>query len=303
MISLIKITTKQNKKFTRNYSTLLTFVRHAQSAGNAKRPITFTYSQYPITELGECQAEKFASSFYGNKHIEIFYSQIKSQVKNIQFDSTHLKINDDYDYKINVKKDLDLIISSPFRRAIDTSKYLHKKYRKSEYTIDNRLRAFTYLDEPYYTSLRYCRDKEIKNYWEKLDPLLVSGKGAESFKAFYERTLSFFYDIIESGENWKHQQIKNIKSNSQNNNFIRLRNIVCFTHAMSCRMLELLKFGLLPCCQNESINAFDSSKLLNTLKTREKGVSIKEAKEVMKIYRDFRKHRTVVNCESISCLL
>ncbi|KAK8867094.1 hypothetical protein M9Y10_010063 [Tritrichomonas musculus] len=283
----------QKKIFSRKYSTLLTFVRHAQSAGNAKRPITFNYSQYPITELGECQAEKFVLSYSSNKCSDIFTNQIKSQFKQIQYDSSLLTNN----CKIDIKADPDIIISSPFRRTVETSKYLHKRYPSSKFYIDNRLKAFTYLDEAYYTSLRYCRDKEIQKYWGKLDPLLVSGSGAESFKNFYLRTLSFFHDIIENGDKWRHEHLNN------NNNSIRVRNVVCFTHAMSCRMLELLKLGMLPCFPNKDAPKINSDDLLNALKERENDVSVDEAKKAMKIYFDFKKKRYVENCESVSCLL
>lgn len=299
MFSSLNISFHNHNKFNRNYSTLVTFVRHAQSAGNAKRPIFFSYSHYPITELGECQAEKFASLYGTNNCAHLFFDQIKSQAKSVQLNSTQLKIIDDNIYETNIRDDLDLIISSPFRRTIDTSKYLLKKYPKSEFKIDNRLSAFTYLDKPYYRSLRYSREKAIQNYWSKLDPCLINGKEAESFKNFYERTISLFCYILESGESWKLKQLNNI---NLKNKSIRIRNIVCFTHAMSCRMLELLKLGLLPCNPEKSI-LNDSFKLLKFLKLRKNGVSIQEAKEAMKIYSNYRKKRSVDNCESISCLL
>ena len=111
------------------------------------------------------------------------------------------------------------------------------------------------------------------------------------------RTLSFFHDIIENGDKWRHEHLNN------NNNSIRVRNVVCFTHAMSCRMLELLKLGMLPCFPNKDAPKINSDDLLNALKERENDVSVDEAKKAMKIYFDFKKKRYVENCESVSCLL
>lgn len=267
---------KFGSSFHRNYSTILTLVRHAQSIGNAKLPITCDYWEYPITDFGHLQVRKFASIYGTPEYLKEITSQINSN-ENAHFDPTNIS-----DFAPN------LVISSPFVRALETSIYLLNKYKNLNYQIDVRLSAFTYLDSKYYTKLRYNRKDAIESYWNQMDPEFVSDDQSESFKAFYERTLSFFRSMLEM----------NVDQRNDGNKY---RLVVGFTHAMSCRMLILLRNGQLPCFPKKIIN--DSSELLKRLNEREKGVSIEEAKEAMIAYRDCRKQTSIHNCEFASCLL
>ena len=160
------------------FSKCLTLVRHGQSIANAGLPIHCTYSQYPITELGRKQAFDFANS---------------------------------------IKDPPDIIYASSFLRTQQTSIPLRKKFPFVPFRIDARLRAFTYLDKPYYGPLRYSRKDHIKGYWDKQDPYFYDGKETESFHDFYQRAISFLDSLKERKEN----------------------NIIAFTHSMFVRFTEV----------------------------------------------------------------
>ena len=179
------LSTLLKKNFTLFFSKSITLVRHGESIGNAGLPINCTYQQYPLTPKGWKEAEKYSET---------------------------------------VQEAPDIIVSSPFKRAIDTSLPLRKLYPKAEFIIDPRLAAFAYLGNEYYTTKRYSRSGAINSYWNALDPDLIAGDGAESFRAFHKRTLSFFH--------W-FEKLNDAK-------------IIGFTHAMSIRMLELYSKHILP---------------------------------------------------------
>lgn len=163
--------------FSASFSKLLTLVRHGQSIANAGLPINCSYSQYPITKLGQIQAIDFANS---------------------------------------IKNPPDVIYASTFLRTQQTSIPLQQKFPNVPFKIDVRLRAFTYLDKPYYGPLRYSRKEHIKQYWDREDPYFYDGKETESFHDFYIRAISFLNSIKKSKEN----------------------NIIAFTHSMFVRFTE-----------------------------------------------------------------
>ncbi|OHT10508.1 phosphoglycerate mutase family protein [Tritrichomonas foetus] len=192
----------KNPKFLlRNFSKSLMLIRHGESIGNAKLPINCTYLEYPLTSLGEKQAKLIAES---------------------------------------IKKRPSLIVSSPFKRALDTAKPLLVRFPNTVLSIDARLSAFEYLSSEYYTEKRYTRGEAIKQYWEAQDPFLVMGKNAESFSDFYNRTKSFF-DWFE---------------NSKDINGL----VVGFTHAMSLRMLEMHMNGKLPSDVKKAFLAYSENR-------------------------------------------
>lgn len=140
---------------------ILYLIRHGESIGNAHLPINCTNSQYPITKLGQKQAIIASNHF---------------------------------------KDPPDIIYSSPFLRCKLTSEPLKKKFPNVPFILDGRLRAFTYLDSPYYESLRYKRNNHIKEYWDRLDPYYYDGPNSESFADYFHRWNDFYHSIHQTKE-------------------------------------------------------------------------------------------------------
>ncbi|MNF94613.1 Histidine phosphatase superfamily [compost metagenome] len=126
---------------------MISLVRHAESAANAGQA-TLDPSLIPLTENGWRQAEALSR--------EIIQAP-------------------------------DLIITSPFARAIDTSKPTVARYPDTEVQIWN-IGEFTYLDPVRCAGTTVAdRRASVESFWAAADPDYVDGPGAESFSAFIDR--------------------------------------------------------------------------------------------------------------------
>ena len=126
---------------------MISLVRHAVSAANAGQA-TLDPSLIPLTENGWRQAEELSRA--------IFQAP-------------------------------DLIITSPFARAIDTSKPTVARYPNTDVQIWN-IGEFTYLDPVRCAGTTVAdRRASVESYWSAADPDFVDGPGAESFSTFIGR--------------------------------------------------------------------------------------------------------------------
>lgn len=126
---------------------MISLVRHAESAANAGQA-TLDPSLIPLTENGWIQAEALSRT---------------------------------------ICQAPDLIITSPFARAIDTSRPTVARYPDVEVQIWN-IGEFTYLDPVRCAGTTVAdRRASVESFWAAADPDFVDGPGAESFAAFIGR--------------------------------------------------------------------------------------------------------------------
>lgn len=91
----------------------------------------------------------------------------------------------------------DRIITSPFRRAIETAKPIDTRYPAAVNEIWP-IQEFTYLEPASCVGTNWAdRKPRIDAYWARLDPGYVDGEGAESFSHLLERARAFLADIAE----------------------------------------------------------------------------------------------------------
>ncbi|MGM3218229.1 histidine phosphatase family protein [Pseudomonas sp. PhalM4] len=122
-------------------------VRHAESAANAGQS-TSDPALIPLTDKGRQQARALSLSLAGRP---------------------------------------DLIITSPFCRAIDTSKPTAARFRNVGVQQWN-IGEFTYLDPASCVGTTAAdRKARVDAYWQAADPWFTDGPGAESFAGFVER--------------------------------------------------------------------------------------------------------------------
>jgi broad specificity phosphatase PhoE len=134
--------------------------RHAQSLANAGGR-TADPAGIPLTELGLAAAEKLAAS---------------------------------------VGEAPGRIISSPYRRALDTARPLRAKFPGALYEVWP-IQEFTYLNPASCVGTSWVERKpRIDVFWAKGDPAYVDGEGAESFLNLLQRARTFLDDLAETQE-------------------------------------------------------------------------------------------------------
>jgi len=95
----------------------------------------------------------------------------------------------------NLKEAPDKLITSPFRRAIDTGKPIDARYPAAINEIWP-IHEFTYLDPASCVGTSWIdRKPRIDAYWARLDPAYVDGEGAESFSHLLQRARAFLDDL------------------------------------------------------------------------------------------------------------
>lgn len=149
---------------------MISLVRHAESAANAGQA-TLDPSLIPLTEKGWAQAEALSRT---------------------------------------ICQAPDLIITSPFARAIDTSRPTVARYPNAEVQIWS-IGEFTYLD-PVRCAGTTVEDRRasVESYWSAAAPDFVDGPGAESFAAFIGRAraaLEGFRSLNHSALVFGHGQV------------------------------------------------------------------------------------------------
>ncbi len=140
-------------KLTGATETVLVLVRHGESASNAGLA-TRDPSAIELTTRGLEQAEQLAQSW---------------------------------------PEDLrpSRIVTSPFLRARQTALPLALRFKLDEAVeMDETVREFTYLSMPPLAQKPADRYPAVEAYWATMDPELAFA-GAESFRAFLERTCRF----------------------------------------------------------------------------------------------------------------
>jgi 2,3-bisphosphoglycerate-dependent phosphoglycerate mutase len=134
--------------------------RHAQSLANAGGR-TADPAGIPLTELGLAEAKKLAAS---------------------------------------VVEAPGRIISSPYRRALDTARPLRAKSPGALYEVWP-IQEFTYLNPASCVGTSWIERKpRIDVFWAKGDPAYVDGEGAESFLNLLRRARLFLDDLAETHE-------------------------------------------------------------------------------------------------------
>lgn len=128
------------------------WVRHGESAANVGQP-TESSATIPLTGVGVEQALRWAE------------------------DCPHVP---------------DLIVSSPFLRAMETAAPLRRRH--PDVTFEQwPVQEFTFLDESRYRhTTTEQRRSAVEKYWSLSDPHHVDGAGAESFTQFMRRLLGVF---------------------------------------------------------------------------------------------------------------
>ena len=122
-------------------------IRHAQSAANAGLP-TISPDAIPLTELGRSQAQIFAN---------------------------------------HIASPPDLIISSPFERAINTAQPLANRFPQVSLEIW-AVEEFTYLSPSRLVgTTQAARKPMVDAYWNEGDQAAIDGPGAESFIELLKR--------------------------------------------------------------------------------------------------------------------
>jgi broad specificity phosphatase PhoE len=134
--------------------------RHAQSLANAGGR-TADPAGIPLTELGLAEAEKLAGS---------------------------------------IVEAPGRIISSPYRRALDTARSLRAMFPEALYEVWP-VQEFTYLNPASCVDTSWIERKpRIDVFWAKVDPAYVDGGGAESFLNLLQRARTFLDDLLEVRE-------------------------------------------------------------------------------------------------------
>lgn len=89
------------------------------------------------------------------------------------------------------------IITSPYRRAIDTGKPIDARFPEAINEVWP-IQEFTYLAPASCVGTNWAdRKPRIDAYWAKLDPAHVDGEGAESFSSLLKRARTFLQDLTE----------------------------------------------------------------------------------------------------------
>ena len=89
------------------------------------------------------------------------------------------------------------LITSPFRRAIETGQPIDARYPAALNEIWP-IQEFTYLEPASCVGTNWAdRKPRIDAFWAKLDPELVDGPGAESFSQLLARARGFLEDLSE----------------------------------------------------------------------------------------------------------
>ena len=89
------------------------------------------------------------------------------------------------------------IITSPYRRAIDTGKPIDARFPEAINEVWP-IQEFTYLNPASCVGTNWAdRKPRIDAYWAKLDPGYVDGEGAESFSSLLQRARTFLEDLTE----------------------------------------------------------------------------------------------------------
>lgn len=129
--------------------------RHAESLSNAGAK-TLEPAGIPLTEHGLAQAEALAET---------------------------------------VERRPDVILTSPFRRAIDTARPIRRRFPHAR-DETWRIQEFTYLNPVACVGTSWMERKPmIDAYWARLDPDHVDGDGAESFNRLLMRARTFLRDV------------------------------------------------------------------------------------------------------------
>ncbi len=137
-------------------------IRHAESAANAGLPTT-SPGAIPLTDLGNLQAEKLAAS---------------------------------------ITQAPDLIISSPFERALHTARPTALRFPEVPKEVW-QIEEFTYLSPGRFAGTTQAdRRPAADDYWRKADAMAVDGPGAESFAQLLMRAQSMLDRL--SGLDLKH---------------------------------------------------------------------------------------------------
>ncbi|MCP0913164.1 MULTISPECIES: phosphoglycerate mutase family protein [Legionella] len=91
----------------------------------------------------------------------------------------------------------DLFIVSPVIRAQQTSEFFTQKWPKTP-TINLPIQEFAYLSSQRLGELSQAEiQANIKEYWQKCDPLFCDGKDAESFADFLKRVFAFYQAVLK----------------------------------------------------------------------------------------------------------
>jgi broad specificity phosphatase PhoE len=140
-------------------NTILHFMRHAESSGNAGHPSKDAWT-LPLTDLGHLQAAEAARHWVG--------SGDAIQVANLR------------------------VISSPMLRALATAEYVKKAAGSDELEVINGWHEFMAFDFSARGMTTAPQRKVLMaDYWNLCDPFTVGeGAGAESFQRFYQRVLA-----------------------------------------------------------------------------------------------------------------
>ncbi|MFT3725219.1 MAG: phosphoglycerate mutase family protein [Hyphomonadaceae bacterium] len=89
------------------------------------------------------------------------------------------------------------LITSPFRRAIETGHPIDARYPAALNEVWP-IQEFTYLEPASCVGTNWAdRKPRIDAFWAKLDPAHVDGPGAESFSQLLARARTFIEDLTE----------------------------------------------------------------------------------------------------------
>jgi len=89
------------------------------------------------------------------------------------------------------------LITSPFRRAVETGQPIDARYPTAVNEIWP-IQEFTYLEPASCVGTNWAdRKPRIDAYWAKLDPKHIDGEGAESFSHLLQRARTFLQDLTE----------------------------------------------------------------------------------------------------------
>ncbi len=82
----------------------------------------------------------------------------------------------------------ELIVSSPYRRTVQTAEPIRKRFPQAKWELWNELHEFTYLEPASCAGLtKDERRPRSRAYWNATDPDYVDGEGAESFRMLMHR--------------------------------------------------------------------------------------------------------------------
>src|SRR5262245_51306094 len=127
------------------------FIRHGESESNAGLRTGATM-RIALTPRGQAQAQAIAAAF---------------------------------------KRAPDLIVASPYRRAIDTAQPLRDRFPTARYEEWPIHECVTLSDAQRNDTTPEQRRPLIAAYWERCDPHYIDGAGAESFVQLIERAATF----------------------------------------------------------------------------------------------------------------